>query len=74
MDNQQLSKECKNMKKLTLQEFQDRLNIIHPKEKLQALKYNGDKKSAIVKCLTCGTIYEKQNSGYFTDKRKKKYL
>ena len=71
MDNQQLSKECKNMKKLTLQEFQDRLNIIHPKEKLQALKYNGDKKSAIVKCLTCGTIYEKPNSGYFTDERKK---
>lgn len=57
MDNQQLSKECKNMKKLTLQEFQDRLNIIHPKEKLQALKYNGDKKSAIVKCLKCGFIW-----------------
>lgn len=62
------------MKKLTLQEFQERINNVHPKEKLEALKYGGDKKPGIVKCLTCGTIYEKSNSGYFTDKRKKKYL
>lgn len=55
------------MKKLTLKEFQERIDKAHPEEKLKALNYNGDKKDCEVICLTCGTIYKKK-SGNFVKK------
>lgn len=57
------------MNKLTLQDFQNRLNTIHFKEDLEAIKWNGDKNNSIVKCKKCGTVYVKKG-GYFLDKRK----
>lgn len=57
------------MKKLTLKDFQDRLKLIHPKEKLQAIEWNGRRQPVKVKCLTCNTIYLK-NGECFLDKRK----
>ena len=57
------------MKKLTLEDFQERLNNIHNKEKLKALNYNGNDKKCEVQCLTCLTIYTKQANN-FLDKRK----
>lgn len=58
------------MKKLSLTDFQERLNIAHPQEKLEAIEWGGDKKESKVKCLTCGVTYTKLG-GYFLDKRKK---
>lgn len=58
------------MKKLTKQDFQDRLNSIHPEEKLLVINYEIGRKPATVKCLTCGCLYNK-NGEYFLDKRKK---
>ena len=58
------------MKKLTVKEFQEKLNNIYPNEKLEALDWGGDKVNTHVKCLICGTVYTKKG-GYFLDKRKK---
>lgn len=58
------------MKKLTVKEFQEKLNNIYPNEKLEALDWGGDKVNTHVKCLNCGTVYMKKG-GYFLDKRKK---
>ena len=58
------------MKKLTVKEFQEKLNNIYPNEKLEALDWGGDKVNTHVKCLICGTVYMKKG-GYFLDKRKK---
>lgn len=57
------------MRQLTLEEFQLKLNNIHPKEKLKALNYSGDSEECDVQCITCGTIYRKR-AGCFKDKRK----
>lgn len=57
------------MRKLTLQEFQERLNLVHPNEQLLAIQYNGNGQECIVQCLTCRTIYKK-TGGNFLDKRK----
>ena len=57
------------MKKLTLQEFQTKINQTHPKEQLIALSYQGDDTECQVQCAKCGTIYTKV-AGYFKDKRK----
>lgn len=57
------------MKKLTVQDFQVRLNNAHPKENLKALSWGGDRGDSQVQCLDCGTIYTKRG-GYFLDKRK----
>lgn len=57
------------MKRLTLQDFQNRLNMIHPKEKLIALEWTSGRENAIVKCATCGQIFVKKGE-YFLDKRK----
>lgn len=58
------------MRKLTLEQFQQKLKIAHPKEELKVLNYDGDNFDCSVKCLTCDTIYIKK-AGYFVDKRKK---
>ena len=58
------------MKKLTVKEFQEKLNNIYPNEKLEALDWGGDKVNNQVKCLICGTKKIKKG-GYFLDKRKK---
>ena len=57
------------MKKLTLIDFQNKLDLVHPKENLRAIEWNGGKQLATVKCLTCNKIYSK-NGEYFLDKRK----
>ena len=57
------------MKKLTLQDFQNRLDIIHPQEYLEAIEWNGDIKDSIVRCKKCNTYYTKKGQ-YFLDKRK----
>lgn len=57
------------MKKLTIQDFQNRLDEVHPNQNLIAIKYNGNKVPALVKCGICGQEYEKI-AGNFTDKRK----
>lgn len=57
------------MKKLSLKDFQNRLDIIHSKEKLKAIEWNGDKENSVVQCEKCKTIYVKKG-GYFLDKRK----
>lgn len=57
------------MKKLTIKEFEEKINLIHPKEKLKVISYGGDKKNSEVYCKKCGTHYIKK-SGCFTDKRK----
>lgn len=57
------------MKKLTIQDFQKRLEKIHPKEKLKAIAWGGDRFDTQVQCLTCGVVYTKKG-GYFLDKRK----
>lgn len=43
--------------RLTLQDFQEKLNKKFPNEKLKAIKYTLRNEEAIVKCLTCGNIY-----------------
>ena len=58
------------MKKLTVKEFQEKLNNIYPNEKLEALDWGGGKGNTHVKCLICGTVYTKKGE-YFLDKRKK---
>lgn len=58
------------MKKLTLEQFQDKLNKTHPLEKLKAINYDGNSKECQVMCLKCQNIYVKR-AGYFVDKRKK---
>ena len=57
------------MKKLTIQDFQKRLNKIYPQEELKAIFWDSGTKNAKVKCLTCGTEYIKKGN-YFLDKRK----
>lgn len=57
------------MKKLTLEEFNKKLKLIHPNENLEAISYGGDRKETEVICLNCGTHYIK-NGGNFLDKRK----
>ena len=57
------------MKKLSLEDFQERLNTIHPKEQLKAIYWGGDRIESIVQCKTCGTIIKKKG-GSFVDKRK----
>lgn len=57
------------MKKLTLDDFQIRLNQVHPNENLQAISYEGNSKDAVVKCCSCGEVYTKK-AGCFLDKRK----
>lgn len=57
------------MKRLTIQEFQEKLSSAHPKEDLIALEYRSYADVAKVQCKTCGKIYEKIGS-YFIDKRK----
>ena len=57
------------MKKLTLEDFQKRLKLIHPKEELIALEWNGGRVLCKVKCYTCGQEIIK-NGEYFLDKRK----
>ena len=57
------------MKKLTLEEFNKKLKLIHPNENLEAISYGGDRKETEVICLNCGTRYIK-NGGNFLDKRK----
>lgn len=54
------------MRKLTLKEFQERLNEIHPKEKLGVLNYNGGREKCDVICLTCGTIYNKTGENFLS--------
>lgn len=58
------------MKKLSLEEFQLKIDNIHPKEKLKAMDYNGDNKDCTVQCLICNTLYIKKG-GYFTNKKTK---
>lgn len=57
------------MKKLSLQEFQNKLNDAHPKENLKAVVYTTRRQEAKVKCLTCNMEYVKKGA-YFLDKRK----
>ncbi len=57
------------IKKITIQNFQERLKIAHPIEDLLALSWNGTTKEAQVQCCTCGNIYTKVGN-YFLDKRK----
>lgn len=57
------------MRKLTVEDFQERLKSIHPRENLKALSWDGDTKDAQVQCLTCGALYTKKG-GCFLDKRK----
>lgn len=57
------------MRKLTLKEFQDRVNKAHPKEQLLVIKYTSRLEDCEVKCLKCNSIYIKK--GYnFLDGRK----
>lgn len=58
------------MKKLSLKDFQQRLDVIHPMEKLKAIEWNGNKQNSIVECQLCKNQYTKMG-GYFLDKRKK---
>lgn len=58
------------MKRLSLEEFQQRLDAIHPNETLEAIEWGGDRKESKVKCQKCGTVYTKLG-GNFLDKRKK---
>lgn len=57
------------MKKLTKEEFEDKIKSAHPRENLKVISYGGDKKNSEVVCLNCNTHYIKQ-SGCFTDRRK----
>lgn len=57
------------MRKLTLQDFQNKLKLIHPKEQLIAINWINGSQDAVVKCKTCNTIYIKKGK-YFLDKRK----
>lgn len=57
------------MKKLSNEEFNKRLKIIHPKENLQVINYETYAKDCQVKCLSCGSLYTKKGA-YFLDKRK----
>lgn len=56
------------MKKLTIDEFEARLKIKYPNEKLKVISYGGDKKISEVVCKSCKTHYLK-NSGCFLDRR-----
>jgi hypothetical protein len=58
------------MRKSTLEEFQNKINEIHPKEKLQVISEYINRTSPItVKCLICNSEYTK-NTCNFIDKRK----
>ena len=57
------------MRKLTIQQFQDRLDVIHPNQSLIAVEWNGGDYDCMVKCGLCGQTYVKRGL-YFLDKRK----
>lgn len=57
------------MKKLTLKDFQERLNTIHSNEHLKAISWDGGTREAEVICLDCRTHYVKIGNN-FLDKRK----
>lgn len=57
------------MKKLTVEDFQIRLQNAHPNECLKAISWGGDRGDSEVECLNCGTHYIKKG-GRFLDKRK----
>lgn len=57
------------MRKLTLEQFNEKLHKVHPNEDLTALSYDGDNKECEVICNTCGTHYKKK-AGCSVDKRK----
>lgn len=57
------------MKKLSIQDFQNRLDIIHPGQHLIALTWGGDRVDTKVQCGLCGDVFIKKG-GYFLDKRK----
>lgn len=57
------------MRKLSIKDFQERLNVIHPDEELIAISWGGDREDTVVKCAKCGTEYVKKG-GSFLDKRK----
>ena len=58
------------MKKLTLKDFQDRLDLIYPEQKLIAISWGGDRVDTIVECGFCHTKYTKKG-GYFLKKSAK---
>lgn len=58
--------------RLTLKDFQEKLNIKYPNENLKALKYTLKDKPATVKCLKCGNIYTLENAESFFNKDKKR--
>lgn len=48
--------------RLTLADFQEKLNKKYPKEHLQALNYTLKNEPCNIKCLTCGNIYHFMNA------------
>lgn len=58
--------------RLTLKDFQEKLNNKYPNENIKALKYTLKDKPATVKCLKCGNTYTLENAESFFNKDKKR--
>ena len=47
-------------KKFTKKDFFYKLKEIHPFSNFEVIEYNGINKSAIIRCLECGKVIEKE--------------
>lgn len=59
------------MRRLTIDEVQIKLKELYPNEELILLKWGGTAQPARIKCLKCGSVYQKKNGGTLLDKRHK---
>ena len=55
-------------KKMTKEEFQQRLQELNPYSKIEVLEYNTATTPAKIKCLECGKITEESNPQKFMTK------
>lgn len=70
-----ICKKCINNKsggRLSIEDFQDKINILYPNEKLKVLNYSLKNEKCSIKCLKCGNIYTLQNAGSFYNPNKKR--
>lgn len=69
-----ICKKCTNNgsgHRLTLEDFQEKINKKYPKEKIKVLTYSLRKNPCTVQCMTCGEIITLDNAGSFLVPEKK---
>lgn len=58
--------------RLSLKDFQEKINLKYPNEKLEVIEYTLTKEPCKIKCLKCGNIYSLTEAGLFTVADKKR--